>query len=494
MTVKLRHELRFLVQHGGRRSKLLNVSQAGKLAMLALVGLVVLATACGSQQASLPTAEPTLRPLPTQRPTFTPVPPTETAGSPTMVSPLPTPTEMPPTEVLPTVSPTSAPPSETPTAVPPTEAPTSPPPTATPAPAKPVVMGSPGYGMQAFLWWRSEVAQRDLELIRDAGFGWVKQEFAWREIEGAGKGTFDWEITDRIMDQVESVGGLEMIARLDNEPSWASGRSYPDPAGIVMTPPKSFQDFADFCYALASRYKGRIAAYQIWNEPNLSREWGGRAPNPERYVELLRIGYQAIKKADPNAIVISAGMAPTTRWDDVAMPDTEFLKRMYAAGAKPYFDALGAHGAGYKAPPEMDPGVVATDPNYYNVGDPNCPGPACRIYCFRHVEDLHQIMVDNGDTAKRVVVLEFGWTMDERPDSPYRWHAVTEEQQADYLVGAYRYAKAHWQPWIGVMSLIYMPNIDWTQDDEQFWWSVAAPNYPQFIPFKSYRDLAAMEK
>ena len=111
-----------------------------------------------------------------------------------------------------------------------------------------------------------------------------------------------------------------------------------------------------------------------------------------------------------------------------------------------------------------------------------------------HVEDLHKIMVDNGDADKQVVVLEFGWTMDPRPDSPYAWHAVTEEQQADFFVRAYQYAKAHWQPWIGVMSLIYMPNVDWTEDDEQYWWSIAVPNYPQFYPRKAYRDLAPLDK
>jgi hypothetical protein len=355
-------------------------------------------------------------------------------------------------------------------------------------------MTLPDYGMQAFLWWRPEVAQRDMELIRDAGFRWVKQVFAWREIEGMSKGNFDWSVADRIVTQMESIGGLNLIARLDSDPSWASGQTYPNDQKIIMSPPKNYQDFADFCYAIASRYKGRIAAYQLWNEPNLRREWGGQPPDPEAYVRLLKTGYEAIKQADPDAIVISAGLAPTTRWDNVAMPDTEYLRRMYKAGAKPYFDVLGAHGAGYKAPPEKDPAEVANDPNFYNQGDANCPGPPCRIYCFRHVEDLHQIMVDNNDGDKQVVVLEFGWTMDPRPDSPYAWHGVTEEQQADYLVRAYQYAKQHWQPWIGVMSLIYMPHVDWTEEDEQYWWSIAVPNYPQFLPRKAYRDLAPMEK
>jgi len=354
-------------------------------------------------------------------------------------------------------------------------------------------MKSPDYGMQAFLWWRAEVAQRDLEAIRDAGFRWVKQDFSWREIEGLGKGRFDWSIADRIVEQAEKLN-LRLIVRLDSEPTWASGQIYPNDAKIIMSPPRNYQDFADFAHAVALRYKGRIAAYQIWNEPNLAREWGGQAPSPADYTRLLKTGFEAIKRGDEAAYVITAGMAPTTRNDKVAMPDTAFIRQMYAAGAKPYFGFLGAHGAGFKAPPEMAPAEVSTNADYYNKGDVNCPGPACRIYCFRHVEDLRQIMVDNGDQKKKVVVLEFGWTIDSRPDSPYAWHAVTEEQQADYFVRAYQYAKQNWQPWIGVMSLIYMPDIDWTENDEQYWWSIAVPNYPQFYPREAYLALKAMAK
>jgi len=52
-------------------------------------------------------------------------------------------------------------------------------------------MTSPDFAVQAFLWWREEVADRDLQLIRDANFRWVKQYFSWQDIEGAGKGQFD---------------------------------------------------------------------------------------------------------------------------------------------------------------------------------------------------------------------------------------------------------------------------------------------------------------
>ncbi len=340
-----------------------------------------------------------------------------------------------------------------------------------------VPMAAPDYGIQAFLYWRPEVAERDLSLINDIKFNWVKQGFSWREIEGAGKGQFDWVNTDRMMDQIDSHG-LKVIARISTQPAWAGG-NYPE-----LGPPDNYQDLADFLTALATRYKGRIDAYQIWNEPNLAREWGDRPPSPAEYTALLKIAYQAIKAVDPSAWVITAGLAPTSRDDNVAMPDTKFVQGMYDAGAKPYFDALGVHGAGYKVAPETDPDVVANDPTLNN-GDPS-PPEAKRIYSFRHIEDVRKVMEVNGDVDKRVVVLEFGWTVDPRPDSPYHWHAVSEVEQGDYIIRAYKYAAEHWQPWIGVMNLIYLADVDWTENDEQTYWSITYPLYPDLKARPAY--------
>lgn len=456
-------------QGEGSRGAVLFVTILGIGILLAVLFVgAILVYRLVSEGGATPTTVPTLRPtytptvvaavdtpVPTQTPDPGIVVPTEPSGEAT--EPVATPETPDPTIEAPTVEATAgatAQPTDTPL-----------PPTPTPRPPKPPPgMASPDYGIQAFLWWQPEVAHRDLGLIRDAGFTWVKQWFAWRDIEGKGKGQYDWSTADRIVNQVEEFG-LNLMVRVDHEPEWAG----PAPGNI--------NHFADFLTAMATRYRGRIHAYQVWNEPNLAREWGNKPPNAGEYTQMLRVGYQAIKKVDPNAIVISAGMAPTTELSQRAVPDTRFIQAMYNAGAKPYFDMLGAHGAGYKAPPEMDPGQVATDPNYYNVGDPNCPGDACRIYSFRHVEDLRQIMVNNGDGNKRVVVLEFGWTRDERPDSPYYWHRVEDEwEQGEFMVRAYQYAQEHWRPWIAVMSLIYMPDVKWTRADEQYWWSIIEPS------------------
>jgi len=344
-------------------------------------------------------------------------------------------------------------------------------------------MDSPEYGMQIFPWWRPEVGSRDFQVVAEAGFSWAKVNFGWREIEGAGKGVFDWSRTDEIV-RMAAENDIDLVIRVDHQPAWAGG-GFP-----VNGPPDDYQDLADFFTAMATRYRGRVRAYQVWNEPNLAREWGGRLPDPGQYAKLLRVCYQAIKAADPNAMVISAGLSPTGTWNEQARPDDWYLESMYIAmnealgSSDGYFDVLGAHAPGFKSPPERDPAQVAADPDLGGQ----------RAFAFRRVEDLRAIMVKYGDANKQVAILEFGWTSDPRPDSPYNWHAVSEQVKADYLVRAYQYARDNWSPWIGLMSLIYICDHDWTPEDEQYWWSISDPGWPEFKPRPAYTALKQMAK
>lgn len=429
---------------------------------LILIAALLLSGCTTATPAPTPTPTKTPTPVvlatPTPRPTDTPIPPTP---------PPPTDTPAPPTDTpapaeTPTPPPaaTPEPPTPTPVAVADTPTPVNPRPV-NPPPANTAIMASPDYGAQAFLWWREDIADRDLTLMRNAGFRWVKQWFAWQDIEGAGRGRYDWSIPDRIVRQVEEHG-LKLLVRVDREPRWAG----PPPANIPA--------FTEFLTAVATRYRGRIHAYQIWNEPNLAREWGNRPPNAAEYVRMLQAAYRAIKAADPNAIVVTAGMAPTGTCCDIARPDDLFYREMYRAmggNSNGYFDMLGVHGAGFAAAPEVSPAETAADKARYG-GE--------RFFSFRRIEDIRQIMVENGDAAKRVVVLEFGWTTDNRPGSPYYWHGagagIDEAVKADYLRRAYEYAERNWRPWIGLMSLIYMPDLDWGPDDEQYYWAIMEPS------------------
>lgn len=335
---------------------------------------------------------------------------------------------------------------------------------------------SPDYGVQAFLWWQPDTAEQDLALVDEMDFNWVKQSFAWRDIESIEKGKYDWWRPDKIVDAAEEAG-INLLIRIDRQPFWSQ-----EPGADLKEniPPADFNDFSDFCGVLAERYQGRIDAYQVWNEPNLSREWGDRPPDPAEYTELLKVCYQAIKEADPDAVVISAGLAPTGTGLPLAIPDMEFLQGMYDAGAADYFDVLGLNAPGYKAPPEISPEEGESNPEYGGG----------RWFVFRHVEDMREIMVANGDEAKQAAILELGWTTDEvHPE--YAWHAVTEEEQADYLVRAYSYAAENWRPWMGLMVAIYIADSDWTPENEQWWWAITLPDR---TPRPAYTALREMEK
>ncbi len=351
--------------------------------------------------------------------------------------------------------------------VPPTQPPT---PTSWPR----ARLSSPEYGMQAFLWWDEEIAERDLGLITDAGFTWVKQHVSWRNVEGILKGHYDWYFTDRIVADAERLD-LNLILRVDRQPLWALPEC--DRCGPVGDP----QDYGDFCRALAERYRGRVRAYQVWNEPNLSREWQNSPPDPAGYVEMLRACYLGVKEADPEALVISAGLSPTGNGLPDALPDIEYLIGMYEAGAAPYFDLLGVHAPGFAYPPDISPDEVAARHDGH------------RFFCFRHVEDARAVMERFGDGDKQVAVLEMGWTTDPvHPD--YAWFAVTEEQKAEYLVQAFQYAQEHWSPWIGPMIVHSIADPHWTQEDEQYWWAITRPGWPEATLTPAYEALRAMEK
>ncbi|MCC6192350.1 MAG: hypothetical protein IT318_25245 [Anaerolineales bacterium] len=346
-------------------------------------------------------------------------------------------------------------------------------------------LAAPEYGIQAFLWWHfnNKTGWRDVDLVRDLGFGWVKQQFSWRNVSG-GPGGYDWFWPDGVVDLVESRG-LKLLARLDGTPFWATA----DPAlaeRVTDTPPKDLALFGEYCGALAERYAGRIEAYEVWNEPNLAREWGNQPPDPAAYAEMLKVCYLAIKAADPRAIVISAGMAPTDEANPaIAMPDEAFYRALYEAGAAIYFDMLGVHAPGFGNPPERSSQEVLADPAW-----------ASRVWTFRHVEDIRALMAAYGDGDKQIAITEMGWTSDTTGNPVYSWYAVDEATRADYLVRAYQYAKANWSPWIGLMSMVYIADPEWTASHEQYWWAITRPTPPgePAVLLPAYRALREMEK
>ncbi|MCC7105207.1 MAG: cellulase family glycosylhydrolase [Chloroflexi bacterium] len=314
------------------------------------------------------------------------------------------------------------------------------------------------YGASAFPLGHPDTTDRDLGLMQAAGMQWVKLPVLWRSIEGQCNDCFDWTDLDRVVAAAQAHN-LKIIARLDHQPDWA--RAVP----AVNGPPDNPEDFADFVSALVARYgSAKIPAIEIWNEPNLSREWGD-APidrnQVSQYVYLLKLGYQSAKKVDPNVTVLSAGLSPTGTADGTAQPDDLYLTWLYDEGFAKYTDAIGLHGNSFGLPPEAE-----------IMSDPSRPHPS---FYFRRVEQLRDIMVQNGDAAKQVWLLEFGYTTD-TVNPAYSWFAIDDATKADYIVRAMKYARANWSPWIAVMTVWTLADPEWTQANEQYWWAITNPD------------------
>jgi hypothetical protein len=263
-----------------------------------------------------------------------------------------------------------------------------------------------------------------LALARAAGFDTIVQVFAWREIEPT-RDQFHWETTDQVVAAAEYYG-LHLVVRLDQHPAWVSDVKPP-----LNAPPDALGDYQHFVEQVAWRYRGRILAYVIWNEPNLALEWGGQSPDPAAYTRLLRVGYQAVKAGDPHALVVAAGLAPTNGDGERAMDERDFLQGMYQSGAAAYFDVLGTHPYGFGLPP--DAALTSNDG-----------------LVFGRLEDVRSIMLRNGDGATPVWITEMGWTVDAPPDQPDI--AVSPEQQASYLISALDRVRREW-PWVKLITV-----------------------------------------
>jgi hypothetical protein len=333
------------------------------------------------------------------------------------------------------------------------------------------------YGANFFLEREVEAWKRErtVQMARDAGIGWARQEFIWAEIEPA-PGEFNWSKYDDIVALLQR-NNIQVIARLDRPPAWARANAS---ATGSSGPPDDFEAYGRFVRAFAEHYRGKINYFQIWNEPNLGREWNDAPIDPVAYTKLLKIAYQNAKAIDPNIHILSAPLAITlgetftpnsTQYRN--MNDLQFLEEMYAAGAKDYFDILSANAFGLGSPPE----------------DPPNPG----TLNFQRVLLERAVMEKFGDAQKAVWILEYGWNAapDSIPDSRLIWGRVTEQQQADYTVRGIQLARENWA-WVGVLSIWYFRQVgDIPPSNPEYYFRMVDPD---FAPRPVYFSVSAAAK
>jgi len=294
-------------------------------------------------------------------------------------------------------------------------------------------------GVVTDLTWGASSAEQDrtVAAIRDSGATWVRLSIQWKNLEPALPGVYDvWWLAhvDRAV-QLSNAAGRKVLMVVYDAPAWASGSA-------ARSTPRNPADYASFISFVAQRYRGRIQAYEIWNEQNTSRFW--TSPSATAYTRLLQAAYPAVKRADPDATVVFGGLSTS---------DYDYVESAYAAGARGYFDALAVHPytyCGTGAPDEVRRGST---------------GRITRD-SFLGYREVRASMLARGDD-KPLWITEFGWNTSTARCDPAAgaWQGgVSESLQASYLARAYGLFAA--DAYVGPAFAYNFRNNYWQRDED----------------------------
>ncbi len=196
-----------------------------------------------------------------------------------------------------------------------------------------------------------------------------------------------------------------VIMDVDDTPCWASSApiallascNVSGDSGADSWPPSEPGSYAAFVAFLAHRYGAKLAAIEVWNEPDQANEDYFAGPDKaERYAALLRAAYPAIKAADPSVLVLAGSLVGT---------NGAFLRLLYEKGIKGYYDGLSVH--------------------FYTL-------------TLAALRTTHEVQLANGDT-KPLWLDEFGWpSCAPRESIEQEQNCVTPQMQAANLSNTLR--------------------------------------------------------
>jgi hypothetical protein len=283
-------------------------------------------------------------------------------------------------------------------------------------------------------------------MARQAGFGWVRQQIHWRDVEDS-SGAFYWDEVDNIVNDANEHGLLVLLSVV-RSPAWYTA----DGSDGLPDDPATL---ARFLATMTARYQGRVHAIEVWNEQNLAHETGGyiSLDNAGHYVELLAASYDAIKAVDPNMIVVVGAPSPTaTNIDTIAVPDIDYMRAMYNYNngmIRNYFDVQAVHPIGTINPPDT---LYPDNPNVAVGWTDN------ETFYFRHIENMRRVMEEAGLGHHQVWITEFGWaTQNNSPGYEYG-NSISFEMQRDYIVAAMQRTYEQY-PWV---SNMFVWNLNFT--------------------------------
>jgi hypothetical protein len=221
-------------------------------------------------------------------------------------------------------------------------------------------------------------ADRAIAYARQLNVRVVRTDVPWAIMEPAEPKAIDAHalaFTDRLIIDA-AAAGIGVVMTVSGTPCWASSA----PPSLLRScslrrqgaantwPPSAPAAYAAFVAYLAGRYGSRLAAIEIWNEPDQANEdYFGGPHKAQRYAAVLRAAYTAIKQADPTVRVLAGSLVGS---------NGVFLRALYAAGVKGFYDGLSVH--------------------FYNL-------------TLGSLRSIHEVQLANGD-ATPLWLDEFGWT------------------------------------------------------------------------------------
>ncbi len=293
------------------------------------------------------------------------------------------------------------------------------------------------------------------------GLDWVKIQLPWELLEsGPGQPTDLYYAYVQRVQWTNFIGNRRRLVVLSvvGAPDWAR----PPGANLSLEgPPTDLNELARFITGFiqaTGAQDHRIAAIEIWNEPNLEREWSDASMDGATYMTYFGPAYNAIKAIDPQIIVVTAGLAPVGDGVPGATGDRTFLRQMYAAGLAQYTDVkIGVHPYGWGNPP--DERCCTAERGW--ADNP--------VFFFQDtLYDYRDIMQQNGHNTQ-LWITEFGWgtyqgvgvngaDVSPVPDQAQFFTLITPEQQAQHILRAFEIVQ---QPPLGdIVEVAIMWNLN----------------------------------
>jgi LysM repeat protein len=300
-----------------------------------------------------------------------------------------------------------------------------PPPGSTPAPQPTQPPGQPvppppgGFAVGAHVF-----SYNFADLARNTGMTWLKQQIRWNQGEPP-------SIAQVAIDGAKARGFRIVLGVTGN------------PSQLAANPTQYYQDFANFLGGVA---RLGADAIEVWNEPNIDREWPRGLISGAQYTAMLSAAYQAIKANNPNTLVISGAPAPTggLGCSTNGCNDDAYIGQMAAAGAARFMDCVGIHYNAGTVPPTATSGAPVGSAGHYSWYYPTMVNLYTRTF-----------------PGKPLCFTEIGYLSGEGfPPLPagFSWaQATTVAQQAEWLGQAVRLARQS-----GNVRLFIIWNLDST--------------------------------